>query len=68
MYRLGLDCAVVYTGLSDSDTYWTMDRTLDLNRYDLMGKDKRMQIFELEYREIIKQMITALNLIHMIQL
>ena len=38
------------------------------NRHDLMGKDKRIKIYEQEYREIIEQIITTLNLIYMIQL
>ena len=39
-----------------------------LNRHDLMDKDKRIKIYEQEYREIIEQIITTLNLIYMIQL
>ena len=43
-----------------------MDVSFGLLHLDLMGKDKRIKIYEQEYREIIKQIDTALNLIYMI--
>ena len=39
-----------------------------LDRHDLMGKDKRIKIYEQEFRKIITQVDTALTLIYMIQL